>query len=63
MLYRKPRLCFGGMYAFRLYLQGDLTDPLYFDYISYAQYVVIGREMKNGLQLFQVRRKKYIVTV
>ena len=22
---------------------GDLTDPLYFDYISYSQFVTIGR--------------------
>jgi len=37
--------------------QGDLTDPLYFDYISYAQYAVIGREMPKGQQVFQVRGK------
>eukprot|EP00955_Chlamydomonas_euryale_P114002 366245-Chlamydomonas_euryale.AAC.37 len=30
---------------------GDLTDPLYFDFISYAQYAVIGREMPNGAKV------------
>jgi hypothetical protein len=35
--------------------QGDLTDPLYFDYIACAQYAVIGREMLRGEQVFSVR--------
>lgn len=29
-------------------LQGDLADPVYFDFISFAQYVVISEAMKNG---------------
>lgn len=37
-----------------LVLQGDLTDPLYFDFISYAQYAVIAREIPNGQQVFKV---------
>ena len=36
-------------------LQGDLTDPLYFDFISFSQYATIGREMPNGQQVFKVR--------
>jgi len=33
--------------------QGDLTDPLFFDFISYTQYSVLGKEMPNGQQVFQ----------
>jgi len=32
---------------------GDLTDPLYFDFISHAQYAVIGQEMGRGQQVFK----------
>ena len=33
---------------------GDLTDPLYFDFIQYTQYNIIGREMPKGRQVFEV---------
>lgn len=33
---------------------GDLTDPLYFDFIQYAQYALLSREMPNGRQIFEV---------
>jgi len=39
-------------------MQGDFTDPLYFDYISFAQHAVIGREMPKGLQVFKVRESR-----
>jgi hypothetical protein len=29
-------------------LQGDLADPLYFDFISFVQYAVIGGKCKEG---------------
>lgn len=29
-------------------LQGDLADPVYFDFISFAQYAVISEAIKNG---------------
>ena len=29
-------------------MQGDLADPVYFDFISYAQYAVISDKIKNG---------------
>ena len=29
-------------------MQGDLADPVYFDFISFAQYAVISDSMKNG---------------
>ncbi|MCO5607380.1 hypothetical protein L7F22_061576 [Adiantum nelumboides] len=32
---------------------GDLTDPLYFDFISYAQFATISKEMRNGQYMFQ----------
>lgn len=32
-----------------------LTDPLYFDFISYAQFAVIGQEVPSGQQVFKVR--------
>ena len=35
-------------------MQGDLTDPLYFDFISFAQYVTISAIVPNGLQVFKV---------
>lgn len=31
--------------------QGDLTDPLYFDFISYAQFLAVNKEMKQGQQV------------
>ncbi len=34
---------------------GDLTDPLYFDFISHSQWAVINREMPRGKQVFEVR--------
>ncbi|KAI5067335.1 hypothetical protein GOP47_0017863 [Adiantum capillus-veneris] len=34
---------------------GDLTDPLYFDFISFAQFATISNEMKNGQYVFQER--------
>mmetsp|Transcript_28167 Transcript_28167/g.36423 ORF Transcript_28167/g.36423 Transcript_28167/m.36423 type:complete len:325 (-) Transcript_28167:298-1272(-) len=33
-------------------LQGDLADPKYFDFISFAQYHTISEAMKNGQQVF-----------
>lgn len=35
-------------------LQGDLTDPLYFDFISFAQFATLNEEMRYGKQTFQV---------
>lgn len=35
--------------------QGDLTDPAYFDFISYAQYSTLADEMRNGAQAFVER--------
>lgn len=32
---------------------GDLTDPLYFDFISFAQFATISNEMKTGEVVFQ----------
>ena len=29
-------------------MQGDLADPVYFDFISFAQYAVINQEIKLG---------------
>ena len=29
-------------------LQGDLADPVYFDFISFAQFAVIDEKMKVG---------------
>ncbi len=34
--------------------QGDITDPLYFDFISFAQFATISREMPLGRQVFKV---------
>lgn len=34
--------------------QGDLTDPLFLDFISFAQFAVAGREMPRGQQVFKV---------
>ena len=33
-------------------LQGDLADPLYFDFISYVQYATIAKKCKEGLYNF-----------
>ncbi|KAL0035664.1 hypothetical protein WJX79_006735 [Trebouxia sp. C0005] len=33
--------------------QGDLTDPLYFDFISFAQYSTVGTIIPKGLQVFK----------
>ncbi|KAL6764498.1 hypothetical protein V8C86DRAFT_2471112 [Haematococcus lacustris] len=33
--------------------RGDLTDPLYFDFINFSQWAVIGQEMPNGQQVFK----------
>jgi len=32
---------------------GDLTDPLYFDFVAFCQYAVIGREILKGAQVFK----------
>eukprot|EP00271_Cylindrocystis_brebissonii_P006415 TRINITY_DN19207_c0_g1_i1.p1 TRINITY_DN19207_c0_g1~~TRINITY_DN19207_c0_g1_i1.p1 ORF type:complete len:358 (+),score=30.69 TRINITY_DN19207_c0_g1_i1:262-1335(+) len=34
---------------------GDLTDPLYFDFISFAQYATIANSMRVGEQVFEER--------
>ena len=34
--------------------QGDLTDPSYFDFITFAQLATITREMQQGRQQFEV---------
>lgn len=36
-------------------MQGDLTDPSYFDFISFAQLATISREIPKGQQEFEVR--------
>jgi hypothetical protein len=33
-------------------LQGNLNDPLYFDFISFAQYVVLSNSFKNAKDEF-----------
>ena len=33
-------------------LQGDLADPVYFDFISFCQYAVIAKKMREGLTQF-----------
>ena len=33
--------------------QGDLTDPDYFDFISFAQYATIAMAMRNGRDIFE----------
>ena len=38
----------------RLREQGDLTDPSYFDFITFAQLATISREMQQGRQHFEV---------
>lgn len=30
--------------------QGDLSDPLYFDFIAYSQYLAVNKEIKRGQQ-------------
>ena len=36
-------------------MQGDLTDPLYFDFISFCQSATLRQEMQRAKQTFQVR--------
>lgn len=31
--------------------QGDLTDPLYFDFISFSQYLAVNKEIRQGKQV------------
>lgn len=33
--------------------QGDLTDPDYFDFISFAQHATLAIAMRNGRQIFE----------
>lgn len=35
--------------------QGDLTDPDYFDFISFAQYASVAAAMRNGRDIFEER--------
>jgi hypothetical protein len=42
-----------GLYAPLQWTQGDLTDPLYFDYICFAQLLTIAQCMRRGEQVFQ----------
>lgn len=35
-------------------LQGDLTDPSYFDFISFAQMATVSKEIPKGQQEFEV---------
>ena len=35
-------------------LQGDLTDPSYFDFISYAQMATVSKQIPKGQQEFEV---------
>ncbi|CAN0027006.1 unnamed protein product, partial [Choristocarpus tenellus] len=35
--------------------QGDLTDPNYFDFISFAQYASISAGMRSGREIFEER--------
>lgn len=39
-------------------MQGDLEDPVYFDFISFCQYVTISNKMRQGL--FQFVEKVYL---
>jgi hypothetical protein len=36
------------------FCQGDLSDPLYFDFISFAQFATLSEEMLRGRQVFEV---------
>lgn len=36
-------------------LQGDLGDPLYFDFIAFSQFAAISAAMESGRQEFEVR--------
>ena len=38
--------------SFPALMQGDLTDPLYFDHVSFAQYAVISDKMRRGKQSY-----------
>lgn len=44
-----------------LHKQGDITDPLYLDFISSIQFRVAGDEMAKGAQVFKVRA--YMITM
>ena len=35
--------------------QGELSDPLYFDFISFAQYATVCQEFTRGRQVFKVQ--------
>lgn len=35
--------------------QGELSDPLYFDFISFAQYATVCQELARPRQVFKVR--------
>jgi hypothetical protein len=37
-------------------MQGDLADPNYFDYISFAQYATINRELNDPMTVFEERQ-------
>ncbi len=36
-------------------LQGDLTDPSYFDFISYVQMATVSKQILSGQQEFEVQ--------
>lgn len=36
-------------------MQGDLGDPLYFDFIAFSQFAAISEAMESGRQEFEVR--------
>ena len=42
-------------------MQGDLADPNYFDFISFAQYVTINREIDDPLNVFEEKRPVDVV--
>lgn len=33
--------------------QGDLSDPAYFDFISFCQHATVASEMRSGSQVFE----------
>lgn len=43
--------------------QGDLTDPAYFDFISFCQYATISKEMRSGRLLFEEQQDAEGTTV
>ena len=52
---RHPGSASGSQMCGHCWLQGDLTDPSYFDFISFAQLATISREIPKGQQEFEVR--------